>query len=105
MSNDRSNIILPLLAGLAVGAALGVLFAPRPGSETRAAIRRKAEEARDGLEDLVDEARERFAEAKARTSGTASNAKGEARDFISFLFTEGRDLWQRVKDDQRKHTV
>ncbi|MBS1582211.1 MAG: YtxH domain-containing protein [Bacteroidetes bacterium] len=105
MSNDRSNILVPLLAGLAAGAVLGLLLAPRSGAETREALRKKAGDAKDGLNDLVDEARERWDKAKGRTSEAASMTKDEVQDFVRFLFDEGRDLWDRVKDDHRKHSV
>jgi len=33
--SDNSKVVVALLAGLAVGAALGILFAPEKGTETR----------------------------------------------------------------------
>lgn len=98
MSNDRSSILLPLLAGVAAGAALGVLLAPRSGAETRAALRRKAEEAYEGVEGLVDEVRERVAQAKEGVAG----ARGEANDLVGFLVAEGRDLWERIQDERKR---
>ncbi|RKE49594.1 YtxH domain-containing protein [Sphingobacterium detergens] len=53
--NDTSKVALALLAGLAAGAALGVLFAPDKGSDTRDKIN-------DSLSDLSDAIRERAEE-------------------------------------------
>jgi len=52
MSNQQSNnggggVLLAFLAGAAVGAAVALLFAPAPGSETREAVNRRAKEGRD----------------------------------------------------------
>lgn len=52
---DSGKIVTALLAGLAAGAVLGVLFAPEKGSETRDKIN-------DSLGDLADAIKERAEE-------------------------------------------
>lgn len=63
--NDNGKIVTALLAGLAAGAVLGIIFAPEKGSETREklnesvadlgdAIKERAEEQFDQLNDLKD---------------------------------------------------
>ncbi len=99
MSNERSYGIFGFLAGAAVGAALGVLFAPRSGKETRDLIANKAKDAKDDLDDLIDRGREEWSKAKGKAHDTADMTKDEVKDFIRFLFEEGRDLADRVKDD------
>ena len=53
--NDNAKVVAALLAGLAAGAALGILFAPEKGSETR-------DKLNDSLKDLGDAIRKRTAE-------------------------------------------
>lgn len=53
--NDNAKVVAALLAGLAAGAALGILFAPDKGSETR-------DKLNDSLKDLGDALKERTAE-------------------------------------------
>jgi gas vesicle protein len=50
-----SRALLGVLAGLAAGAAIGILFAPAKGERTRRNMSRKGEELMDDLEDLVDD--------------------------------------------------
>jgi len=69
MSDRDGNSFLWFLAGLGVGAVVGVLYAPRSGNETRQVLREKAEEGREYMrtrardvrgqaEDWVDRGRE-----------------------------------------------
>lgn len=44
-----------VLAGMAAGAAIGILFAPDKGQRTRRNISRKGQDLMDDLEDLVDD--------------------------------------------------
>jgi len=52
---NLGKIVLGTLAGLAVGAMLGVLFAPDKGSNTRKKISKKREEYAENLKEKFDE--------------------------------------------------
>ncbi len=67
--NEGADIFVWFLAGVAVGAAVGMLFAPKTGREMRRLIGKKTEEGRDYVVDT-------------------------GRD----LYTKGRDLYERGKD-------
>ncbi len=69
MSDRDGNTFVWFLAGLGVGAVVGVLYAPRAGEETREALLSKAQEsservrkharkAREHAEDWVDRGRD-----------------------------------------------
>lgn len=58
MAERNGNGFLWFLLGLGVGAAVGVLYAPRPGRETREALLKGAEEGRDKVMDRARQARE-----------------------------------------------
>jgi gas vesicle protein len=56
--NSGGSGFMWFLAGLGLGALVGVLYAPRSGRETRQAIMDKAEEGRDYMVTRAREARE-----------------------------------------------
>ena len=59
--SDNTKVVAALLAGLAAGAALGILFAPDKGSETR-------DKLNDSLKDLGDAIKERSSEQLAQVN-------------------------------------
>ena len=99
MSNERTNGLLGFLAGAAVGATLGVLFAPRSGKETRERLANKAGGMKDELEEFIDQARGEWSKAKGKASDAATMTKDEVTDFVRFLFEEGKDLKSRLAND------
>jgi len=70
--NDRnggSGFAIGLLVGAVLGLAVGFLFAPRPGEETRQLLKEKAEVARERAAETARKVRETAAEVtkKAQT--------------------------------------
>lgn len=85
MNEDSGSAgVLWFIAGAALGASVGLLFAPASGEETRKAIVRKTGEGRSALKgsgrEMLDRGREMFEEARRLTE--------EAAD----LFEKGRKL-------------
>ncbi len=62
MSDRDGNSFLWFLAGLGLGAVAGILYAPLAGSETRRAIREKAEEGSEYVRSRAREARQQAQE-------------------------------------------
>lgn len=55
---ERGSSLPWFLLGLGLGAGLGILFAPKSGEETRAAVRKRVQSLRDVAEEQFEEARE-----------------------------------------------
>jgi gas vesicle protein len=71
---SKGKVILGVLAGFAVGAAIGVLFAPDKGWNTRKRISKKGE-------DLVDDLKEKFNEFIDNISVKVDEVKEDVADF------------------------
>ena len=57
MSNSGSTFGIGLLVGTVIGLSLGLLFAPRPGTETRELLREKVESAKRSPKAVVEMAK------------------------------------------------
>lgn len=92
MSDESSNGILWFLAGLGVGAALGVLYAPKSGRETREAILNAAEEGRDVVRDRARQYRDQASEWVERGKDAVSSQKDQFRS----AFEAGRQAYREA---------
>ena len=110
MSNN-TNSALALLLGAAIGAGVGILFAPDKGSKTREKIKDGFDDAKDNLKHKFEEAshqlRNRFSGAKYDLEETyedlVSNMSHKTEDVISFLETKLADLKEQNAKLQKKH--
>jgi gas vesicle protein len=74
---SSGKVLLGVLAGVAAGALLGILFAPEKGSTTRRKIVSKGEEYVDDLKEkfgeFVDKVADKFESAKEEVKKEAAN--------------------------------
>ncbi len=76
MSNQNGGkIVGALLIGAALGAALGILFAPEKGSETRKKLIAKSDDLTDGLKD-------KFKDLLAEAKREVETIKAKAQEMI-----------------------
>ena len=52
---SSGKVVVALMAGIAAGAALGILFAPAKGSETRKGLTGKGQELKDSIKEKFNE--------------------------------------------------
>jgi len=105
-SRRNSPSVGSFIIGLAVGAGLALLFAPRSGEETRRDLQRKAREVGDQAQDLVSELTESvgntFQSAKDKVEDridAARNAVELKRRQVSNAVDAGRAAAQQAREE------
>jgi len=78
---SKGNVVLGTLAGLAIGAIAGILYAPQKGSTTRKQIMDKSDDYVDELKSKVDEFSDSLSDKVESIKKDAENLakKGEAK--------------------------
>jgi gas vesicle protein len=87
--------ILWFLAGLGIGAAVGVLYAPKAGSETRDSLLTAAEEGRD----LVQERARKYKEQAQQWADRGKEVISQQKDNIRSAFEAGRQAYKDATQD------
>jgi gas vesicle protein len=80
MSSKTNSSIIALLAGAAIGAGLGILFAPDKGSKTR-------EKIKDGLDDIKNQAQNNLESIETETKEKFSRTKEDLKETVENLLS------------------
>lgn len=96
MSDDSSNGFLWFLAGLGIGAAVGVLYAPKSGRETRESIMRGVDEGRDMVRERARQYREQAADLVER----GKEAIGQQKEQFRSAFEAGKQAYREATAEE-----
>jgi len=84
--NGTGKLVGGILVGAVVGAALGILFAPGKGSDTRKKISSKGGELTDGMKEkfnkFFNEVKDEYDNVKGKATELAQDGKTKANGFV-----------------------
>jgi gas vesicle protein len=84
-NNNVGTAISFLLIGLGVGAAVGMLLAPKAGKQLRKDLRRSYDDTLDTISEWTDEAKERFDEAVEKGADFTEELRSKAEPLTRIL--------------------
>ena len=93
MSNNSGITVLALITGVAIGAGVGILFAPDKGSKTRQKIKLGYDDAKSDFQNKIEDATDRLKEKIMRKKFDledsyevlVSNVEHKKADLVGFL--------------------
>ena len=94
MADDSSSGIVWFIAGLGIGAALGVLYAPKSGRETREALISAADESKEAVRERARQYREQAQGWYDKGRETVAQQKDQFRN----AFEAGRQAYREATD-------
>jgi gas vesicle protein len=93
MENNIASKVTYLSVGMGIGALVTILFAPKPGKETREYLAQKAEEGKEYTRSKARELRERAEDVVER----GKQAAARQNQSISAAFEAGKEVYWRDK--------
>jgi gas vesicle protein len=96
MSDHDGSGFLWFLAGLGIGAAVGVLYAPKSGDELRQQLREAAEDGRNSVKDRARQAREQA----GTWADKGRDYLSQQKDQIRSAYEAGRQAYREATGDE-----
>ena len=96
--SSKTGLGLALLAGVAIGAGIGILMAPDKGSKTRQKIKGGYDDAKKDLKNKYDVAKDKFSktDVEGKYENLVSDLSGKSEDVVAFLETKLAALKKQV---------
>ncbi|MFM9947549.1 MAG: YtxH domain-containing protein, partial [Saprospiraceae bacterium] len=98
---NSGKVVLGILAGFAIGATLGVLFAPDKGTSTRKKISKKSDDVVNELSSkfnsMVDGVTKKFETLKSEATHLMESGKAKAEEMAENGRAKAEDMEARVK--------
>lgn len=91
---NTGKVLLGVLAGVAAGALMGILFAPAKGSRTRRRILRQGESYVDGLKEKFNE-----------YADTISEKLEHAKEEVSAFAQKGKEKFEEAEKEVKASKV
>jgi gas vesicle protein len=91
--HNSGESILAFLLGAAIGAALGILFAPAAGKDTRKKLLEAVEDLQDKAEDMAIQTKEKVKEKVAE----AENFISEEKERLAAAVAAGKKAYETKK--------
>jgi|TARA_R110000851_G_scaffold308297_1_gene467128 gas vesicle protein len=102
MTNNDGNILLALLTGAAIGAGIGILYAPDKGIETRHKIKQKVGETTHDLSERISHAKEELTKTANEKKDAFDRKLDEAISTMSYKADDIIATLERKLEDLKK---
>jgi gas vesicle protein len=99
---SNSNPFYAFLFGGLIGAAVGILYAPRSGEETRRILVDESQRIKDSTIDTIQETQEKALQAVKEAQMRAEKLNREARERLDRLQKIAQDVAEEQKDSLEK---